>query len=308
MKNAGNLVKSPDFLSSVITALPKIRTPIQLIGLIVAIGAFLAIRSVFPAALNAQISAGAIGLCFVVFPMLFVTIPQLPEKQRGFCVIAMFGMFLTFVIALIIVIGRSIGGAQPPPVYTGDEDRVIQAKHSLDALKGTYETLKQYPNLTGEVNDKAIKLAQDFAVAADANLDTARKIMKYEYKGYVLAIAAYTDSRNEDKLKHAQESLEDLAKATAIVNELKNSGEDQSVVTWIIHDDTEARITFVSAVDFCIQAQLQGRGSQINLVKNTLSHLPASYRDKFPPEKTIALDPCLSSITGGKAAGKRHSK
>jgi hypothetical protein len=53
-----------NILTQVISQLPKLKTHIQLAGFAITIGAVLTVRSLLPSALNAQITAGAIGVSF----------------------------------------------------------------------------------------------------------------------------------------------------------------------------------------------------------------------------------------------------
>src|SRR5438046_224601 len=75
------LVDSP--WSNLTAAILKIRNVLQYGGLVITVAAFLIIKLLAPANVHAQISAGAIGICFVVFGLVFPYIRQFPAKDRA---------------------------------------------------------------------------------------------------------------------------------------------------------------------------------------------------------------------------------
>lgn len=89
------------FWSHLTDLLPKIRTRLQLSGLVITVGAFVAVRTIAPNAIKAQISAGAIGVAFVVFGQVFQVLKDFPEKDRAKVVITLFVVFCFFVLFLV---------------------------------------------------------------------------------------------------------------------------------------------------------------------------------------------------------------
>src|SRR5271168_4736999 len=90
------------FLTRLVDLLPKIKTRLQLSGLAIAVGAFVALRTIAPNAINAQISAGSIGVVFVIFGQVFSALKDFPAAQRAKLIITLFIVFCVFVISLII--------------------------------------------------------------------------------------------------------------------------------------------------------------------------------------------------------------
>jgi len=102
----------------VVKALPGIKNKFQLTGLIVGIAAFVAVRVAAPDAIVAQVSAGAIGILFLIFGQIFQAIPHFPENDRVRLVITLFVAFLLFILSLVGIVLYSLNGAKK---YKGTE-------------------------------------------------------------------------------------------------------------------------------------------------------------------------------------------
>src|SRR5437868_7782376 len=102
------------WFNELIKALPAIRTKFQLTGLIVGVAAFVAVKFAAPDAIVAQISAGAIGVLFLVFGQIFQSIPSFPEHQRVTLVITLFITFVVFILVLVGIILLSLNRTDPP--------------------------------------------------------------------------------------------------------------------------------------------------------------------------------------------------
>lgn len=87
-----------------LSALPAIKTKFQLTGLIVGLATLVAIRVSAPDAVVAQISAGAIGILFLIFGQIFQAIPHFPIKQRATLIITLFIIFVLFILVLVTII------------------------------------------------------------------------------------------------------------------------------------------------------------------------------------------------------------
>lgn len=88
-------------MERLVNILPKLRNQFGLIGLIVMVGAFVATRQIAPGSLNAQISAGGIGVTIVVFGQIFYFLKDIPARDRARLIMLMFLMFCAFIVALI---------------------------------------------------------------------------------------------------------------------------------------------------------------------------------------------------------------
>ncbi len=84
--------------------LPQQKARIQLAGLALVVAAFVTVRSVAPKHIEAQISAGAIGVTFIIFGQAFQFLHLIPSRERPRFLLAMFFGFLVFILALVTLI------------------------------------------------------------------------------------------------------------------------------------------------------------------------------------------------------------
>jgi tetratricopeptide (TPR) repeat protein len=94
------------------TTIPKIKTRIQLAGVVFSIAAYVIIKIVAPSNIHAQISGGAVGVCLIVFGLVFPYIDQFPARDRAKLVLGLFAMFGLVVLALVISTGYFLATAQ----------------------------------------------------------------------------------------------------------------------------------------------------------------------------------------------------
>src|SRR5690349_7747085 len=91
----------PDILpisAKAISILPKLRTPLQLSGLLVTIVAVLIVKIISPDNVAAMMSAGMIGIGLIVFATMFLILPLITERQR-----AIFFGFMFLIYACVTV-------------------------------------------------------------------------------------------------------------------------------------------------------------------------------------------------------------
>jgi hypothetical protein len=109
------------WFTKLLEVLPNIRTRLQLSGLVVAVAAVVATRAVVPQAVNAQLSAGAIGVLFIVFGQVFSSLKDFPEHERSRLVLVLFGFFCVFVVTLVVTTGLFVSRAGA----TNPTDKVV---------------------------------------------------------------------------------------------------------------------------------------------------------------------------------------
>lgn len=106
------------WFTDLVAGLPNIKTKFQLTGLIIGLAAFVAVKFAAPDAVIAQISAGVIGVLFLVFGQIFQAIPQFREADRFKLVIS---LFVTFVLFILILVGMILYSLNGSPRHTGKE-------------------------------------------------------------------------------------------------------------------------------------------------------------------------------------------
>lgn len=92
-----------DLLAKLAETLPKVKTKLQLTGLIALVGGIIATHAARPEALLAQISAGAIGVLFLVFGQVFGSLGQVESQERAKLIFRLFLVFIVFILALVLL-------------------------------------------------------------------------------------------------------------------------------------------------------------------------------------------------------------
>jgi tetratricopeptide (TPR) repeat protein len=81
--------------------LPRIKTHIQLSAFLATVVIFLLIRLFQPDNVPAQISGGMIGICIIVFSLVFNFLHVFPERDRARVVLVLFSIFAGVVLVLV---------------------------------------------------------------------------------------------------------------------------------------------------------------------------------------------------------------
>jgi hypothetical protein len=107
------------FFRRLVDVAPKLKTPIQLTGAVVAVVAVVATRVVSPNEVISQIAGGAIGILILVFGLLLNVLEKFPDKDRVRLVIT---IFIGFCLLIIVLAGIALREALAPeqPRVTAD--------------------------------------------------------------------------------------------------------------------------------------------------------------------------------------------
>jgi NADH:ubiquinone oxidoreductase subunit 6 (subunit J) len=127
------------FLSRLATVLPRVRNKLAVAGVLISVAGFVATRSVDPDAVHAQVSAGAIGVLFLIFGQVFHHLASFPEGDRLRLITRLFGLFVILVLALLVITGlflqsRSpvVQAIVPPPAFDVRDSRLPILTDQLD--------------------------------------------------------------------------------------------------------------------------------------------------------------------------------
>lgn len=104
---------SERLLQSIAGALPKLRGRFAVGGILIAVAGSVATRFAAPEAIHAQVSAGAVGVAFLVFGLLFPALASFPEADRARLVLRLFSVFVVLILALVALTGYFLVSAQP---------------------------------------------------------------------------------------------------------------------------------------------------------------------------------------------------
>lgn len=289
-----------DVWSALLGVLPKIRTPLQLVGLAIVVLGFLTSKFL-GADLRSTIAAASVGTPFLILAQCFVFLPQIPPKSRVLFLITTFCICSVLVVFLVVITSLWLSSALEDKTgtrkYPPAEQRLIGITNELDLLKGSYETMLDPKARAPQVNTDARKLAQKMQSISDSELGLGMQIFKYQSIAYTWAIVAGSDSDQKIRLSSAEEVLNACTEATSLVIEANRQGpydqKKQDIRDWIIKDDAESRINRLTAVARCIQWQINGDRQDLVEVQRLIQGLPQSYVEIEHPERSQELQPCL---------------
>lgn len=300
-KSAPRSISAMDVLVKLANLIPRIKTHIQLAGLIAAIATVIAIRSALPSAVNAQISAGFVGVTFLIFGQVFAAIGNFPQKDRTKLILGLFAIFCIFVLALValtsLFVVHAVGSA-----YTEDELRVLDLKRQTLDLRGTWESSTDFgPPALLKVNARAPEIAKEMLLISDSNLDLPRRILKYEYGGYALVMAADTDTDPTKKVDFSNRALESLNNTKRLFRNIEGQSatdeEAKRIVRWIIDDKEEPRVDYLRAMATCITARAHDDPAGAIAVVEILKQIPTGFLATAPPKKSPVLKSCLDDAS-----------
>jgi hypothetical protein len=102
------------FLDTLVGVLPRIKTRLQYSGLLVAVAGFIATKAISPNAVSAQISAGAVGILFIVFGQVFARLESFPTQERTKLILWLFVLFALFTLGLVGLTGWLVVNQKKP--------------------------------------------------------------------------------------------------------------------------------------------------------------------------------------------------
>jgi hypothetical protein len=144
--------------------LPKLRTRIQLTGVVVAIAAMLIVQLVTPGNVKAILAAGAIGISFLIFGQLFHFLTAFRPKDRPTVFLGAFAMFIVLVLSMTALAAYFVATAAP------------EVTSSNAALRADLLSASQLSDLglkqaeSGGLTYEALRVGREFRVSHSAPL------------------------------------------------------------------------------------------------------------------------------------------
>lgn len=161
-----------EILMRLVETLPRLKTPLQLSGLVVIVAAIVMTQAVQAENTLAHISLGAIGVLLIVFGQLFPFMStSIPKGRREHLLIRMFAVFCVFILALIALTGYFF--AQTPTrivlmdsfarVYPNDESGQFRLTGSTlsSILNDLPVVIDQEPTYSDWVTDRCEQIRKE---------------------------------------------------------------------------------------------------------------------------------------------------
>ena len=283
----------------IVDVVPKIRTKMQVSGLAIAVAAVVLIRIYIPEAKNAQISAGAFGVLFLIFGQIFAHLGDIPLRSRATFLFRTFVLFCVFILALISLTAVLIAIDRPrsaEPAFSPAEQKLLGIQDGLDMLRGRYESLAENNFEAVSVNAEARRFAEQLQTVADDSLTPGFRIFKYELTAYAWVFAAGSESDPAAKSKLGTQIIDASKHALDLISELKaHSSENeklQQAYDWVISQDAVPRAQRWLAIGLCAQWQFDKDKQKLLQIRDLIQNLPSDFRKREKPENSREIKPC----------------
>lgn len=231
----------PSGIPAFLKLIPQIKTPIQLTAFVATIVVFFLIRSFAPENIPAQLSGGMIGICIIVFTLVFNFLNLIPSKDRARVILILFGFFSVVVVVLVIVTGylllHSKSNAIAAIVETTNAQLAREESELLARLRAVAER-KMRESAALSFSEWRELTESESALASQIGAIQQRKLRMQDTKTQVEAVineVKRLTQRNEDsgvrrQATEAEEALShgDLAKAHDLFRTLAAAGEAQT--------------------------------------------------------------------------------
>jgi hypothetical protein len=215
---------------------------------------------------------------------------------------------VVFLVALVVV--RREGKKPTPggtPGFTPAEKQVLEYRQDILNLRGTFEARERNPKAAEKVGREGKRLAELLGGIDDELLDEARKIVKYEYHGWAMAMVARVYDLDKEKAKRVEYSDRAIAsfrRALELMEDARNGhrrGDAQAtqVYEWVTSDSQDLnRTRYLLALALAVNAQAGGEATR-EQVKAELDQVSDHYLENYP---VAAYEPFRWALEGPKGA------
>lgn len=292
-------IGDPSWLSRLVQILPQIKGRFQLAGLAIVVAAFVTVHAVAPSAVKAQISAGAIGVLFIVFGQVFTALDRFPAAHRAGLIITLFVLFCVFVLSLIVVTSIFIRDDKSP-----SEQEVSDLYDQIVPVVGAWEGSDENPAYRETVSREAPKLAVAMLSIPDADLRPEWQILKYEYGLYAAAMASSVQPRisKQDQQIKRSFALKGLAASEQALNIISTAeiryladSKFKKAEKFIRSDEDKERVRYMRAVCFCLLARTgepKFRGEAQHEI-DEINQVDPHFTKGYPVDKNTEFKDCI---------------
>ena len=174
------------------------------------------------------------------------------------------------------------------------EAAVIDIKHKIESIRGTYERTFQYEPKSGawqaaidKVRQTAPNLAGQLSALSEREMDLAYRIVKHEYSSYGYVLASSVERNRRERLIYANQAVLHGRNALKLIDEAKDkasAGGDKArrLLSYIERDDKTNRIHYLMAMALSIKGR-DGNGTTISDVEREWNAIKSLYLEKYPP-------------------------
>ena len=174
-------------------------------------------------------------------------------------------------------------------------DQVISIKEEIDKLTRDFEAVPVSGDIVRErVNQWSPRRAQEMLDIPDEHLRFSCKVGKYEYAAYAFTMAASTDTSVSNRITFADKSIVNGQLVKQFLTAAHESKDSQVSATLdrLISDDTEPRVDYLMAMDYCIKAREERNASWKIKAREILNEIPPHFKEETPPSRNPDLRGC----------------
>lgn len=245
-------------------------------------------------------------MLFLAFGQVFAQLDKIPENSRTFFLLGTLFLFvLAFALNLtfaFLALGAPKSSAvstvsSAPAIYPPAEQKIVDLKCEVEAIRAVYTTLQDRPDRAEAVNRSARQLAERALAVDDRQLSLGIQIYKYEAVAYLWAMVAGSEDSAE-KVETTKKILKATEKGNNLVEDaMRTDSADtpkmRNTRDWIIRDDAVPRLQRLTAIALCVRWLVNKDPDDRRQVRDIINRLPNDYLKAEQPEKTSELRPCL---------------
>ncbi len=193
---------------------------------------------------------------------------------------------------LIVKSARSLSFAEQEASRLEDEVMI---------LRGAWENMDNSRTDRERVAEHGPKLGESLLLLRNEDLRLAWQVVKYEYALYAFTMAASafpgsTDSDKQAKLRTAKKGLaagnHGLKLISKIRNCYPNTDECREALGFILREEDEERLKYLSAICLCREAELEDASLKSEAQK-LIDGIAKSHLNKYPTERNQEFRNCV---------------
>ena len=96
-------VREESLLGRLVDTLPRLRTKMQVLGLLILVVGFVVSQSIPPERVRGTLAAGSVGVFILIFGQVFQSLQHIPARQRHKLILGLAALFVVLVLAALAV-------------------------------------------------------------------------------------------------------------------------------------------------------------------------------------------------------------
>jgi hypothetical protein len=221
----------------------------------------------------------------------------LPKVSRGAAgevlrSIIKYGFILAIAVVImgfsleIFKVSKSTPHKSEPSPKQQATSTVLELKRRILDLRGTFETIDDFPQAAIRVQDEAIPLAERMLNIKDEKLALGHRITKYAFAGLAYVLAAEVENNADRAKAYSIYSINALDQSLYLIEEARRAadGTDKyynDLAEWIEAGHVVNWLNYNKAIALAVKASSEGVPDR-QLVETTLRKVSPTYLARYP--------------------------